>query len=594
MNRKATRFAALLGSLIAGCGGGNSGVADASGDADAADAGLGSSDADAGNDSDTGSDGADAAPKPAPVASPGSRLVVPGAATLIGSGPDSCTNQVPSTGDRWCGFGRPAGAMGAQELWVLNATKAAAGVAITCDGTDDNCLRLATSLFKDPSKGFADSRFTGDTLIYEDSAGASVFTSPFLGLIHAWRPGWTSGRTLTTSTGVYCTGQARSDSALCFDNPVGDVMTTPLTADLHAGQLVDQSGPTLPTIDTIIMAVSSDPLGAPPRFQFDLSPDGAYVVWSTRPTPTGVETLKAQKVGDGQPMVVAADVSQWAMSPDGLSWSWLAGYNYDITGAPSGTLQVAAFPDGSGPTTLAQQVGEYAVVGNKGLWFRANVAEQVGALDWMADRAAPAALTTVDTNVLAIFDQVPDPSGAGARFVYAKRFTTLSAVTNTAPDRSPSFDLVDLYLGSATGAAPCVLAETPTAFGGALLPSGSAVIWQRHNEDTGETEGVATTAASCASTVFATSLRKVSLVADQGIIYLDDPDPAADEATLRYARIMDGALVTGTQLQTRAESVFAPLLPAISAVLYTVVTGTEADGLYVNATLPFTTTAAAP
>jgi hypothetical protein len=315
-------------------------------------------------------------------------------------------------------------------------------------------------------------------------------------------------------------------------------------------------------------------------------------VWSTRPTPTGVETLEALKVGadESLKLMVAADVSQWAIAPDGSQWYWLAGYNYDVTGAPAGTLQAASFPDGAGVTTVAPNVGEFSLVGGAGLWFRANVTAQVGSLDWMADRGAPAAVMTVDTNVLVVFDETQD----GAGFVYAKNFTTLSPVTDSAGGASQPFNLVDLYLGSGTGATPCTLADAPTAFQGALLPSGSGVVWERFNQGTGDTEGLETRAKSCTSTQFAARLRKVSPVMDQGLVYLDDSDPAADESTLRYAPIGEGTPGMGTQLQTRAASVFAVLLPALPAVVYTVGAHTPSDGLYINAALPFTAASAPP
>jgi hypothetical protein len=591
MNRKETGFAALLVGLVAaGCGGGGQQGADA---ADVAGAADGAADGGAPAKSDGASDLAlDGPPKPPPVTSDGGRLVVPGAASLIGSGPDSCTNQVPPAGDRWCGFARATSTPGVQELWVIDATQAAKGVAIACDGSDTSCVRLSTSVFRDPTKGFANSRFTGDTLTYEEATATSVFTSPFLGPIYAWRPGWSGPRALTTVSGVYCAGHARSDSAFCFENPLGDGVTTPLTIELHAGHLSDAAGSTLPTIDTIILSVGTDPVGATPKFQFGLSPDGSYVVWSTRPTPTGVETLEALKVGadESLKLMVAADVSQWAIAPDGSQWYWLAGYNYDVTGAPAGTLQAASFPDGAGVTTVAPNVGEFSLVGGAGLWFRANVTAQVGSLDWMADRGAPAAVTTVDTNVLVVFDETQD----GAGFVYAKNFTTLSPVTDSAGGASQPFNLVDLYLGSGTGATPCTLADAPTAFQGALLPSGSGVVWERFNQGTGDTEGLETMAKSCTSTQFAARLRKVSPVMDQGLVYLDDSDPAADESTLRYAPIGEGTPGMGTQLQTRAASVFAVLLPALPAVVYTVGAHTPSDGLYINAALPFTAASAPP
>jgi hypothetical protein len=42
-------------------------------------------------------------------------------------------------------------------------------------------------------------------------------------------------------------------------------------------------------------------------------------------------------------------------------------------------------------------------------------------------------------------------------------------------------------------------------------------------------------------------------------------------------------------VQTRADPVFAPLLPALPAVVYTVNAGGNTDGLYINAALPFAT-----
>src|SRR5262245_37792344 len=75
-----------------------------------------------------------------------SRVIVGGAVALIGSGPDSCTNQVSARGDRWCGFARPTPG-GLNELWVIDATRAAAGAPIVCDGSDDGCLRLSAGLF---------------------------------------------------------------------------------------------------------------------------------------------------------------------------------------------------------------------------------------------------------------------------------------------------------------------------------------------------------------------------------------------------------------------------------------------------------------
>jgi hypothetical protein len=542
-------------------------------------------------------DALDASPKPLPVASPASRLVLPGAATLVGHGADTCTNELPAGGDRWCAFARPA-PTGFTELWVIDATKVASdaaatkvasdaaatkvasGAAVACDGTDASCLRVSTRLFNSRRNGFADAGFNGATLIYGEAMYKGDSTDAFRGVLSAWRPGWAAGRALTSDSGLFCVGQARSDAALCFENPTGDGMIENLTVDLHAGSLSSATGAPLPKLDTLLLVAPTDAAGAPPRYQFDLSPAGDYAAWSTRAAADGVETLSAQKLGAATSarVAVASDVSQWAMSPDGLAWYWLAGYNHDVSGAPEGTLQAAVFPDGSGVTTLATAVGDFSAVGDDGLWFRADVASEVGALHWMADRGAPATVATVDSKVLGVLGATRD----GARFLYAKTFAPVRPgpiTTVTVP-----LDVVDLYVGSATGAAPCVPAPTPTALDATLTPSGSVVVWDRQDAVTGDEQGLATTVSSCTSTPFASRLRSLLPAhgpSGEAFVYLDDADAVADEATLRLARVVDGALVVAPPLQTRAAHVFAPLEPALPAVMYTVATGTSADGLYV-------------
>jgi len=567
---------ASMGLPCVGCGGGRSRTPGAASDA-GADADADASDASA-PDADAGAD-ADAAPKPLPVTAVGSRLIVPGAAALVGHGLDSCTNALPAAGDTWCAFGRPAGATGFFELWALDATKAAAGAAITCDGADASCLRVSAHLFKSRTNGFTDAGFNGDTLIYGEALYTGESTSAFTGVIYAWRPGWAAGRALTAANGISCVGQARSDAALCFEDPNGDGMVTDLTVDLHAGLLASATGPTLPKVDTLLLAATTDPAGAPPRYQFDFSVDGAYVAWSTRGAADDVETLHAQALGGGAPLVVARDVSQWQTSPDGAAWYWLAAYNYDVTGAPAGALQAAPFPGGANPTTLATGVGDFAAVGAASLWLRTEVATQVGTLRWMADRAAPATTSVVDTKVLAVLDAASD----GALLLYAKTFVPLRPGPVTTV--SVAANLVDLYVGGASGPTACVPAETPSALHAALAPAGDLVVWERADNASTDTQGMATTLASCMTATFATGLLSILPAGDAGYLYLDDADDTADEATLRYARIVNASLVAGTPIQTRAASVFAPLSAATPAVIYTVATGTAADGLYVDSAL---------
>jgi hypothetical protein len=392
----------------------------------------------------------------------------------------------------------------------------------------------------------------------------------------AWRPGWAAGRALTSAQGVYCAGHAASDAALCFENRDGDGTLHDLTVELHAGRLTSPDGPTLPKVDTIILAAAGDPPGAPARSQWDLAPDGSYVAWSTRAAGDPTEVLHAQSLTDGAaPLVVARDVSQWAISPDGLAWYWLATYDYDVTGAPAGTLQAAAFPDGSAATTLVPAVGDFGVVGDKGLWLRTDVAAQVGTLRFMPDRAAPDALATVDTKVLTVLDHARD----GSRFLYAKTYAPL----RPAPGATTSPDLLDLYVGSSGGDAPCAITTTPAALQATLAPAGSPALWELYDPASGQGQGLVTTVAMCATAPFATRLGNLLPAGDDGYVYGDDVDETAPEATLRYARVVDGALAAATQIQTRAAPVFAPLALGRPAVVYTVATGTAADGLYVYA-----------
>jgi hypothetical protein len=566
----ALAFLGLVGSGFAtvGCGSGGQ-KADAAPrfDADAGDAGDGDQAGDAENQ-----DASDAAPKPAPVGSAGSRLVVAGDATLVGQGLDACTNAPSPTGDRWCAFGRAAGDY--YELWVIDVTKAAGGTAVACDGTDANCLRLTSRLYKNRLTGFVDSGFNGDTLVYGEARFSGASTGAFEGVLSAWRPGWTAGRAVTSDSGLYCVGHARSDAVMCFENRNGDGVTQDVTVDLLAGDVSPDSS-VLPKMDTLLLVSTTDAPGTPMRVQFDLSPDGEYVAWSTRTAADPLETLRASRLdAAGQATVVAKDVTQWAMSPDGAAWYWLAGYNHDVAGAPSGTLQTAAFPAGGGPTVLATNVGDYAPAGASSLWLRTDVAQQVGTLRWMADRAAPAGATTVDTGVLAVLDHARD----GSRLLYAKSFVPI----RPPPDSlAPAMDALDLYVGSPSGGAPCVVTASPESLHATVAPAGDVVVWDKYDVASGETSGFATTVASCVPALFATRLAKVLPAGDTGYVYLDDADVAAGEGTLRYAPVVNGALAAGTPpIQTRAAMVFAPLQPALGAVAYTVNAGTPADGLY--------------
>ena len=169
---------------------------------------------------------------------------------LLNFGP-SCTFEAGATDDRWCGFfADSTNPIGTVELFVVNVTKAAAGVPITCGLPDANCLKLAAASYQDDSHPEV---FQGDTLVYYDTAG-----TPF-----GWRPGMPEGRPLAVAD------SRTKDLSLCIAAVKGTAVTClrvlPLTmqtiqnvllADLLAGRIDGAANPPLATIETVGIAAS--------------------------------------------------------------------------------------------------------------------------------------------------------------------------------------------------------------------------------------------------------------------------------------------------------------------------------------------------
>jgi hypothetical protein len=478
------------------------------------------------------------------------------------------------------------------DLWVVNVTKAAAGT-VTCDGSDANCLRLTTNLFvvnaTDPTKiDLAQHSFQGDTLIYRAETGPTFDQNNpnFVGPIYAWRPGWEGGRALTSDSGRSCAGHAKAQVAICFDNktyrgPTGQTCTfsdattdCQVLYDLHAGALPAAAGAApLPKIDTLLLQSNQD-MGAP-EFGVQLSPDGTSVAWSGRATTTGPEVLKVQKLGDPAPTTVATDVSVWQISSDNMRWYWLSKYSYNAT-VPIGTLQAAPFPGGASPTTLGMGVVQYFDAGTKSLIFFDTVVQGRATLKMIADRDAPAGVVTLDTGVageLAV-------SADGTKVAYFK--------AGVADPSTGALAESDLYVGTSAGT-HCTLSPTQTAFPFAeFFPSGANIVWSKLDSTGFPSDGLYADAATCTSTKFASNIFLwAPPIGDQGLVFGDD-GTTAGEVTIRYSKVSGGALpMMGTSVQTRAYPLFATLTPTLPAVVYNVLGGTSADGLYVNASLPF-------
>jgi hypothetical protein len=499
--------------------------------------------------------GANADAEPAFVLPDGTRRLVSGSATLIGSGSDSCTNQAGAAAHRWCAFLAPSQTAGRFELWAFDATEAVSGANIACDGTDARCLRIATDAYHLDGAGSLDGGFAGDTLLYRSGPDATTADGP----IWAWRPGWATGRELVTGLGTACFGAPDYASAFCVRTSQSAAAGSEAT-DLVAGLLDSPGDGPLSLVDTIVTSAPSDPLGSSADLELGFSPDGTWVAWSTTGVPSA-QGLKVQKIGDQRaPIPAATDVSQWQMSGDEAAWLWLRSYTDDII-APSGTLQTAAFPDGTAVTTLEAAVADYEPVGAKGLLVRANVADQVGDLRYIADLTTPATSVLLDQGVRTIVARSADASTV----VYSKVSTAVG---------------VDLFAWSASLAAPCTMTSTPAAFSIAhLMAAGQVVVWARRDVISQKVSGAVTTLASCTTQPLGENLIQSMPANDGRLLFIDGAPSGSTSGTLRVAKIAaDGAPGPGTPLQQNVDVVFAPVAP--NAVVYTVGGDAASRGLY--------------
>jgi hypothetical protein len=521
---------------------------------------------------DTTSSVPDAGTVAPPVVGPGSQRLLLGAALLVGTGPDSCTNQDPSTGDRWCAFALPSTFLGGTDLWVMNVSKAiGSDKPIQCDASDLNCL-LLTSTLNDGD--LTVHRFFGDTLIYYADTGANG------GPVYGWRPGMTAGRRMTdAATGLQCVGHPSTDAVFCYQNLDTTTVAGQATADVLAGKLSVGAPAALPKVVTLFVGLDSE-TNVGQKYQVGLSPAGDWIAWSTRTDAAGVEILSAQKLNDdASRVVVAEDVARWIISRDSAKWYWLKSYNYDPAN-PLGTLQMANFPTDTGgvspvATTLRNNVASAGSVSDKGLVYFGPFLNNVTDLGLIADRDQPTAAKTIDTRVV----RLQSVSHDGRTVVYSKTGT--------------SDGLVDLYAGGLDIATPCTLSApiaVPPPFA-ALSDPASTVFWSYFNSSTNELVGQYTTLATCQTNKFSSDLWFWTPVKDQGVVFADTvvfTSMTDLSVTLRYAQFTGTTLpAAGTVVQERANQTFAVMLPALSAVVYTINAGGNTDGLYVKSGLPF-------
>jgi hypothetical protein len=560
MRRLTSIFVAAATLALAGCGSSGGGAKDAgvAGHDGAAGGSAGAGAGTGGGAGTTGGAGMGGAGTGGPAGAPGSsikKLVSGGAVALVGSGEDTCTSLPGATTDRWCGFVKQ-GANNAIELWVLDVTMLGAGAAVACDGTSPGCLRLSQTVFFDQDFGFANDHFYGDTLIYY--ADASAAATSFSGTIWAWKPGWPAGRKLTSTIGNDCIANPKGDAVTCIQGSA-QITAGELSVELLAGHLPATADAGLPSLERIVIVALGDPQGVQ-KWQVAFSPDGAYVGWSARDKAASPETLKVQKLEDATSrQTVATNVSRWQITQDGKSWLWLSAFNYDAS-APSGTLESQPFPTGTSKVGLASGVAMYQTGSDGSILFQTATG---GELRRMPNPATPAATQLLDSPILGVLDSSPD----GKTVLYVKSVDQTSG-------------LFDLWARDVTAMAPCAVDDKPQAVTASLFAKGSTVLWARLDPLTGNLQGTATTVADCKATPFANNVLRWIPAGDDALTILDDTAQTDDDSTLRYSRLVNGALpAQGTALQTHVQSVYAPAVPGAPVILYTSATMATA-GLY--------------
>ena len=277
---------------------------------------------------------------------------------FLGSG---CSHQ-PGSAARFCAFAKRT--VDGAELWVVDLARAPLGSCAEHDPTA-GCLRLSERLWTGQTPAdqlaFPDShQFHGDTLLFLADA-TSEQGEPFAGPTYVWRPGWTSPAQLADDP-FFCTLDTGSDGAICLGKPKG-TLSGAYHCELLAGRLGNGDKP-LDRLGTVLLFTADDArLTDPPiRYQVGFSPDGEYVLWSTRPNfaPEARETLYTLKLGEPPEArrELGIDVSHWQVSRDGKAVFWLKSANLDRPYQPRGTLEMADFPEPSPPRLVLPQATE--------------------------------------------------------------------------------------------------------------------------------------------------------------------------------------------------------------------------------------------
>jgi hypothetical protein len=530
------------------------------------------------------------APPPLPPAPPpnaASKTAAKGRARLIGSLVDACSNQEPASGngDRWCAFSLPDKVIGKTDLWVINATKLANGTAITCNGTDANCLLLTPDLWTGVPMGNVPKyptihRFDGDTLIFHANTPSTV--AEYKGPIFAWRPGWTAAKQISTNAGFNCSASPTSEVYICVENLSPD-MVDPFQFDLTAGKL---SAPGPMITPTVVGRITPQRAGTTSsQWRVSITRAGDYVVWSTGGTTTAdTETLYALKYDDlgtaaAKTVKVLSGVSRWSLSADNTKVFFFRNYNYPAAGVdPAGNLAMADFPSGMNEVALAPTVAAFQVLvtgtgTDGGIGFFDTVKSGTATYKIIKDRAKPTEITTVVSAIPGILALSRDLK----YLYYYKQF-------------DPDNGTTDGYIAKTDGTGSSCTLTTSTAsdqYGTAFTPNGQQVFWV-DNIDFAEGVGeawVANPEGCTGKKKWADQMDFWFLHGDEGMVFSDSA--GGEISKLKYVNFPNGnSIGNPTLIQDQIARIYA-ISSDESMVLYNIAGSTAAqDGLFVYKT-PF-------
>lgn len=456
--------------LAAGCGSGSGGKATtpeggAPVDAALADAAL--LPADAASIADLRPD---AAPDLPPLPPAALRLLMPGKPRLAGTGISTCSHGPRSaeTGT-WCAFVKILdGGDGGQihELWVMNASRVAAGENVPCDGSSPHCRRLHPSLWTGGALGGPiypyDDQFTGDTLIFYAGGISMKPDGIYQGPVWAWRPGWAEARVISGDKGLFCFGHPRAEVAWCVENVF---QGPPIQFDLRAGSLVD--GPNnLPVLAAGVQPWKGNEIA----WHAEFSADGKHFAISVKEPSTDGEVLhtgKTAELGKTKLKEIAYNATSWRISLDGQKIYWLQ--NFVSEPRPGGKLMMADFPDGTNATLLQERVAEFQLLGDpgtvdRGLGIYQDKDMGVATFKVMADRRRPDQLVTLVEKTDGVF---LSPDGRYGLFIQV----------------DPTGFFEQVHLASTDGKEKCVLNSRPESevFSMHFLDDSSMVFWSEIN-----------------------------------------------------------------------------------------------------------------